>query len=79
MSRKTDLLKAAAEALDDMRDPFSTDFLVEHGVTADECMDLSEWLATGARMVLDATRDLSSGSSLVRQVAADRLVRSLPR
>jgi len=35
------LLEQAAEAFDECRDPFSTDWLVEHKVTADECIGLS--------------------------------------
>jgi hypothetical protein len=51
MSRHTDLLKTAADALSDGRDPFAADFLVEHEVTLDEVYDLSDLMAVGARLV----------------------------
>lgn len=49
--RGTALLSAAAEALDDGRDPLSTGFLAEHSVTLDECDALAGALALGARLV----------------------------
>lgn len=49
MSRVDDLLTAAAEVFDDGRDPFTDAFLVEHKVTLDECMTLSEHIATAIR------------------------------
>lgn len=51
MSRRADLLTAAAEALDDGRDPFSSEFLGKHEITRDECFSLAEQLAIGARIV----------------------------
>jgi hypothetical protein len=51
MSRSSELLKAAADTLDDGRDPLTTPFLGDHDVTLDECFDLAEWLALGARLM----------------------------
>lgn len=51
MSRTSELLKAAADALEDGRDPLTTPFLDEHAVTLDECYDLAEWLAVGAQLM----------------------------
>lgn len=51
MSRTSELLKAAADALDDGRDPLTTPFLSDHAVTLDECYDLAEWLAVGAQLM----------------------------
>ena len=51
MSRHTDLLKKAGDALADGRDPFATDFLVENEVTLDEVYSLSELMAIGTRIV----------------------------
>lgn len=50
MSRTSELLKAAADALEEQRSPFDGSFLTEHGVTYDECMDLADSLAIGARL-----------------------------
>lgn len=51
MSRSSELLKAAAEALDDGEDPLHHAFLSEHEVTLDECYDLAEWMAIGAALM----------------------------
>jgi hypothetical protein len=51
MTRRTQLLMAAAAALDDGQDPLTLPFLSEHDVTADECYSLAEQLAIGARIV----------------------------
>lgn len=51
MTRPTDLLRAAADALEDGRSPLEHAFLAEHGVTLDECMDLAGHLAMGARLL----------------------------
>lgn len=49
--RSTTLLRAAADALDDGRDPFDAAFLVLHEVTLDEVYSLGELMAVGARLV----------------------------
>jgi hypothetical protein len=49
VSRKIELLTKAAEALEEMRDPFSHEFLVENNVTADECFYMSDILAASLR------------------------------
>jgi hypothetical protein len=51
MSRSSELLKAAAAALEDGNDPFARSFLVEHDVTFDECMDMADSLALGATLI----------------------------
>jgi hypothetical protein len=51
MTRRTELLTAAAGALDDGRDPLAPPFLDDHEVTLDECFFLAEQLAIGARLV----------------------------
>jgi hypothetical protein len=50
MSRSAELLKAAADALEDGRDPLELSFLTEHSVSLDECCNLAESLALGARL-----------------------------
>jgi hypothetical protein len=49
--RQSELLNQAAAAMEDGRDPFDLAFLCEHDVTLDECYDMAEWLAIGARIV----------------------------
>lgn len=51
MSRSSELLKAAADALDDGRNPLTSPFLDDNAVTLDECFDLAEWLAVGAQLM----------------------------
>lgn len=50
--RMTFLLRRAANALVDGRDPFSTAFLVENDVTYDECMEMSDAIATAIFLLL---------------------------
>lgn len=50
MSRLPQLLRTAAESLEGGTDPFRESWLSEHEVTFDECMALSNALATGARL-----------------------------
>lgn len=56
MSRMDDLLGEAAEAFADGRDPFSTEWLSDHEVTLDECMALSDRIASVLRGYLAAPR-----------------------
>jgi hypothetical protein len=51
MARMPDLLRKAAEALDDGQIPLMNPFLSDHDVTFDECMDLAELMAVGAQLV----------------------------
>ncbi len=53
---KNDLLEAAASAFEDGRDPFSTAFLREHNVSADDCMGLSTLLSVLLRAYLWAPK-----------------------
>jgi hypothetical protein len=51
------LLRAAASALDDGRNPLANPFLSEHEVTLDQCFSLAEQLAIGARIVAAGIED----------------------
>jgi hypothetical protein len=80
MSRSSNLLLVAADALDQGRDPFADSFLVEHAITLNECYELAERLATGARMmtvVVDPAVEDEEGELFVR-LAHSRLLRSMP-
>jgi hypothetical protein len=48
------LLRQAADALDNGEDPFGVNFLQEHNVSLDQCFSMAEQLAVGARMVAKA-------------------------
>jgi len=54
------LLRKAADALDDGRDPLTNPFLSENDVTLDQCFTLAEQLAIGARMVAEAIENPAS-------------------
>jgi hypothetical protein len=84
MSRSSELLKAAADALDDGRDPLATPFLDEHRVTLDECFDLAEWLALGGRLMAwaiehphDARTAVSGATDAMRMDIIVRVLRKL--
>lgn len=49
--RSTDLLKKAADALDDGQIPLMNPFLADNEVTLDECYNLGDQLAMGARLL----------------------------
>jgi len=51
MSRMPDLLREAADALDDGRIPLMNPFLSEHDVSFEECMNMADFLALGARLM----------------------------
>lgn len=68
--RQSELLRAAADGLDKGEHPFCDSFLGEHEVTLDECFEMAEMMAAGARVIawaIDSPRDaavfLSSGSA----------------
>jgi hypothetical protein len=70
VSRRADLLRAAADGLDDANHPFCDEFLSGNKVTFDECFEMAEDMAAGARVLawaIDNPRDaaafLASGSA----------------
>jgi hypothetical protein len=65
------LLRLAADALDDQRDPFSESFLSKHEVTFDQCVSLAEQLATGARIMAAGIEDPRSlaGQAMLMMIA----------
>jgi hypothetical protein len=56
MSRMTDLLDKAAVALANGEDPLANPFLSVNKVTLDECYDLADLLAGGAKLISWAIR-----------------------
>lgn len=66
MSRMADLLDKAADALDDGIDPLALGFLSANEVTLDECYDLADKLAMGARLISWATRNPKQAAAFAR-------------
>ncbi len=58
MSRKEQLLRMAADAFEDGRNPFDHESLCEHKVTADECFELSEAIAIIIRGYLNVPKEI---------------------
>lgn len=81
MSRSSELLKLAADALVDGRDPLTLPFLSDHDVTLDECYDLAEWLAVGAQLmawVIENPRQARSAiSGATDAMKMDFIIRAL--
>jgi hypothetical protein len=59
-----ELLRKAADALDDGQIPLMNPFLADNGVTADQCFSLAEQLAIGARIVAAGIDDPRSTQGL---------------
>jgi hypothetical protein len=66
------LLRAAADALDAGEDPFSTAFLTANDVTFDQCMNLAQQLAIGARIV---ARGITQPTSVEGQAMLSTMAR----
>ena len=68
-----DLLRAAADALDDGTDPFTPGWLGEHNVTLDQCYSLAAQLAIGARIVAAGIENPRSpqGVAMLMAMAAE--------
>lgn len=79
-SRLLALLREAANALGDLRDPFSTDWLSKHQVTADECYDLSIALAMLIRGYVSAPPETQKAVKMAaaRNLSSELLERKLP-
>lgn len=71
MRPSAQLLTAAADALDHGEDPFNTDFLSRHDVTADQCASMAQQLALGAKIVAHAVEHPRSaeGVALIQTLA----------
>jgi hypothetical protein len=68
-----ELLIAAAEALEDGRDPLTSAFLADNDVTSDQCLALAEGLAVGARIMAAGIRNPRSqqGVAMLMTMAAE--------
>jgi hypothetical protein len=64
MASSAELLRRAADALDDGQIPLMNQFLSDNDVTLDQCFTLAEHLALGARIVAAGIRDPRSPQGL---------------
>ena len=58
MNRKEQLLRMAADAFEDCRNPFDHESLCEHKVTADEYFEVSEAIAVIIRGYLNVPKEI---------------------
>jgi hypothetical protein len=65
MASSAELLRRAADALDNGQIPLMNPFLSDNDVTLDQCFSLAEHLALGARIVAAGIRDPRSPQGLV--------------
>jgi hypothetical protein len=83
MNRMAQLLDAAADALDDYRDPFHESFLAQHHVVGDEVLELSTLMAMGTRIMAFAlSHPAAAGAALdgaTASVVGDAVMEKLDR
>jgi len=80
--RMRELLGVAAKHFKDCSNPFSTEVLVEHNVTADECIDLSQTVASTIQFYLrtpEQIRDLMNVSHVLSELKSVPLLPDLER
>lgn len=73
MSRADDLLRAAAQAFENAEDPFSTSWLVDHQVTADECFTLSSQIAAAIQLWRRSSLRTKADSIIADVIAEERV------
>ena len=56
-ARMSQLLREAAKCFDEASSPFSTEWLIENNVSADECIDLSSLIGSAIRVYLEIPKD----------------------
>lgn len=79
MSRSSEILKAAAKALEDNCDPFHESFLTANAVTLDECFDMAESLALGAQVIAWAQEHPKDAAAFLRNGAAGMAMDAVTR
>ena len=79
MSRSSEILKAAAEALEQGDDPFHESFLGKHDVTFTECMDMADSLALGARLLAWAKDNPKQAAAFASNGAAGMALDAITR
>jgi hypothetical protein len=70
MTRQEGLLRKAADAFGEVRDPFAHDWLSENQVTLDECMTLSEQIGVIIYGYLAVPKEVRNRVSLAGACAA---------
>jgi hypothetical protein len=66
MSRQAELLRKAADALDDGQIPLMNPFLADNDVTFDECMDMAGLMAEGTRLIAWAMENPKAAAAVVQ-------------
>jgi len=79
MSRSSELLKIAADCLEEGGDPFHESFLTRNGVTFDECFDLADSLSVGARLIAWAMENPKQAAAFARSGADGVKMDAIPR
>lgn len=79
MSRSPEILRAAAAALEEGTDPFSSGFLDKHQVTLDECFEMAEGLALGAQIVAWVKEHPRDAAAFARNGAAGMAMDAVTR
>lgn len=74
IGRMTKLLEQAADAFDDGRNPFGTEWLVEHDVTLEECMTLSQQIAVAVRNYARLSTE-ETAHAILRSITPDEAER----
>ena len=64
MSRRMNLMREAAKAMEDGRDPLERSFLIEHKVSLDEVFTMSEDIARAVRIYLRMPSDERTVASI---------------
>jgi hypothetical protein len=75
--RMRGLMLNAAKCFDECRNPFETDELSKHNVTADECIDLSTGLGQIIRYVLQLEKFQKDGLAEVHIILKSEAVKTL--
>jgi hypothetical protein len=68
--RMAELLREAAKCFAEASNPFNTEWLSEHSVTADECFDLSQMIANAVSLYVYLPKD-TRVSWMIKQVISE--------
>lgn len=69
--RMETLLREAARAYEEMRNPFDSEFLIEHQVTSDECSDLALAISVAIDILLVKMTAPTTAAMLLQTLQKD--------